>query len=265
MKNPQTPRIPQYFRVPSKLFRAQQECNIWDGICHVDPDPAPEPTPATPPEPLQQPGLDALRTERQRAKQLEQQLKAFEGIDPEKYREAMAIAQNQQEWAQRESELKSEFEKQYTPQIQERDTQIQVHRAALANYYADVVAEQAFLGANGIPGEFAAIAPTVQQRIQVDTSQLKFDPSGRLDQSSVKVQILDATGQPMFVEGKPAQMSDLLKELAEQHTWIARHFKGNDSPGLQLGGKGDYSAGNPAMKNLPAWERVNLQRQNAGT
>ena len=265
--------------IPAVISRHQRDWGFWDDINHVDPDPTPppnDPAPtATPPNDYPaglrdegQKALDAMKAERAQLKeqlrQTQAQMKAFEGMDPSKYAEAMRIADQQIEWARQKSELEASLKQQYEPQIQERDTQLTQHKSALANYYADVAAEQAFLAADGIAGEFAAIAPAVQQRMQVDTANLEFDASGRLKLGSVKVQVLDEKGQPMFVDGKPATMAELIKDLASKHTWIARHFKGNNTPGFQLGGKGDFSAQNPNMAKLPAWQRVNLQRQQAG-
>ncbi|NEQ45621.1 MAG: hypothetical protein F6K00_19580 [Leptolyngbya sp. SIOISBB] len=255
------------FQVPSAIARHQKQWGFWNEINHVDPEPPsappPEPTPPnpSPTAPLQQPGLDALKAEREQVKQLQQQLKAFEGIDPAKYAEAMQIAQQQTEWAQQKSELETQYKNQYEPQIKQRDTEITQHKSALANYYADVAAEQAFLSADGIAGEFTAISPAVQQRMQVSTEKLEFDESGRLKPGSVSIQILDELGQPMFVDGKPATMTDLIKDLAKKNTWIARHFKGNNTPGFQLGGKSDFSSTNPSLSGVSAWDRVNMSRQ----
>lgn len=241
--------------VPAWLTKANQDFGFWDQTLRVETDPSPEEGAGDSVDPpLGDGGLKALQTEREQRKALEkqlkavqQQLKAFEGIDPDLAREAKAIAAQQEEWAQKESLLKEEVAAQYQPQVQQAKQEAQAAREALLNYQRDNALEKAFYSADGLPGEFDAVAPALRDRVQMgEKGELK---------------IFDEKGSPFFVKGEPATLSDLLSDVIEKTPWVARHFKGNDSPGFRVNGSGDYSRANPQLSNLPAWERVRLSRQ----
>lgn len=264
-----TNTIPADWKIPAAVARLQSEWGFWDGICRVEADPPAGDPPATPPATppsgdagLGDNGIKALQTEREQRKQAETQLKtlqaqlrAFEGIDPEKAKEAQKAAERIQEieaqQAKLRADLEAEYKQKYDPQLEQQRQLATQAQQELQDYKRDVLLERAFIQADGFPDSFRYAALDLQARTRLT------------DKGAIEV--LDAEGNPAYVadngKSRPMTAAELIQELAEQNHGFARHFKGNDSPGFALKGQGDYSQGNPAMASMPAWERVRLQRE----
>lgn len=253
--------------LPAFVERFQREFGVWDGICHVDPDPssdADDSSSSVDPAEFQT-VRDTMKKERDRANTLDKELKvikrqleAFSGIDPEAAKRAIAEAEQAEEMERR---LTADIEKRFAPQIDKMTTenqQLQQQNQQLQqrydNYRRDTLLEQSFYAAGGLPGEFVAIASALQPRVG-------FNDKGEL-------LVVDSEGKPeLVVEGtqsKPKTIKGLIEELKSdpQHLWFARHFKGNDKPGF--GTNSFDSASDPAFANMSPWERVAAIREKQG-
>ena len=257
---------PDAFRVPAAIARYQQQWGFWDGINHVDPEPAgvepPAPTAATPPNPPSPPaaeslgdnGLKALQEERAARKALEAQLKAFQGIDPDKAAEAMRIAEQHQEFEQQRAQWKAEQEaklkQQYEPQLQQQQELAAQYQQELANYKLEVALKDAYLSTDGIPEKFKYAKVDLGDRV-------RLGESGALE-------VLDADGNPAYVadagKSRPMTINELIKEMTQKDIAFAGNFKGNNTPGFALNGNGQMSTGNPAFDNLSPWDKVDAIR-----
>lgn len=240
----------------------------WDGINFVDPEPADDGDTgpdAGDPLPDVEKLKGALGKERENAKSLQRelrsikaQLEAFAGIDPAKAKEALEIAQRQEELerqqAQQRAELENSIKSQYEPQLQELQAQLSEKAAAYENYKRDTLLQQEFSKADGLPGEFVAVAHALQERV-------KFDAEGNLV-------VVNAKGQPEYqiVEGKsqPKTVAQLIQELKKdpQYLWFARHFRGNERSGFGITSSQANLDGIP--EGLSAWERVAAIREKQG-
>lgn len=233
----------------------------WDGINRVDPEPDDSPEPTDDVERLK----GALGKEREQARQyakelkaLKSQLEAFSGLDPEKAREALEIAKRQQEieaqQAQIVAQAKAETEGQFRPRIQELEERLNQTATEYTNFKRDQLLQDEFLKAEGLPGEFVAVAHALQGRVA-------FGPDGKL-------QVVGPDGQPEFVVDQGRSVPKTVRQLIEElkgdpnHIWFARHFKGNEKSGFGITG---VPGGNdPSFAGLDPWEKVSRIRQNQG-
>lgn len=198
--------------------------------------------------------LKALQAEREQRKQFEKdaktfkaQLEAFNGLDPDLARKAKEILAQQEEWAQKESKIRSDVEQTYTPKLQELEKSKTAAEQALLNYKRDVTLEREFNKAGGFAGEFEDVAGRLQGRVTIDptTGELK---------------VLDKAGKPSFTKGEPTTIAQLISELKGENLGFARHFKGNEGSGAGLNGSGKYNSGDPSLSGLSAWEKVERMR-----
>lgn len=186
----------------------------------------------------------------QKLKLLERQLKAFEGIDPELAKRAQELQAQQEEMLQRESKLRAEIEASYQPQLAEAKKREAEKEAELQRFKLDVQLEKAFFEQGGFPGEFEPVALALRSRA-------KLEPNG-------SIKVLDKSGNPMFVNGEPATIADLIADLQKTEVWFARHFKGYEASGMGLGGSAMGGVNDPSLSNLPPWERVAALRAKQG-
>jgi hypothetical protein len=218
-----------------------------------------DPTDAQIPDPNSETAIATLQKERSARKELEKklrtlegQLQAFNGIDPDKAREAERIAKEIEERSQWESKIKAEIEAQYQPKISEYQKQLDERDRALVDYQRDNALEKSFYAAGGYEGEFDAIAHLLRGRVQAVR-----------EGGSVSFRVLDGKGQPMYVKGDPATMQDLVDDLKTHNMAFARHFRGSEKAGFGITGNG---AGVPpgSLDGLDPWEKVARLRELKG-
>lgn len=220
--------------------------------------------PATPPQPdpNSETAYATLVKEREarkelekKAKNLEVQLQAFAGIDPEKYKEAMELAAAQEEWEKQQAEIKAKIEAdsqaKYEPVIEQQRQQLAQAQQALLDFRRDTALEQAFYAADGFPGEFEPAALALRSRVRVN--------------SEGQLEVLAADGKtPDYVadkgQSRPKNLAELIDEVKGTTAWFARHFKGSDRPGFGvLGTAGQPITGDANPKDV--WAAVTAQRQ----
>ncbi len=256
-------------QLPHRIAAHQQEWGFWDGINHVDPDPVGDPPVATPPnppaatnpDPNSQTAYETMVKERdarkeaeRRMKALEQQLRAFEGIDPDTARKAQEIAAKQQEWEEAQAKLKADIEaenkQKYEPQIQQYQQQLAEAQQQLVDYQRDTQLERAFVEAGGFPDGFEYAKIDLQQRV-------RLSKDGTLE-------VLNAKGEPDWVadkgQSRPKTVQELIDELKQGSQRFARQFKANDRPGFGLSGNG-LNPSDPSFKGMSAWDKVAAMRE----
>jgi hypothetical protein len=230
--------------LPNAIARHQAQWGFWDGICRaddgIDGDPTtptatpPNPPPAGGPDPNSETAYATLVKEREARKETEKQLKAmqaqlqaFQGLDPEKARQAMEIAARQQEWEAQQEQLKAEMEaelqKKYEPQLEESRQREAAAQQKLIDYMRDKELESYFYSCDGFPGEFEPAALALRSRVVVDATGnlIVVEPDGKT---------------PAYVadkgQSRPKTVAELIDDLKAEKSWFARHFKGSDRPGF---------------------------------
>jgi uncharacterized protein len=230
--------------LPNAIARHQTQWRFWDGICRAEDglDGDPSPLTATPPNPPPSGGPDpnsetayaTLVKEREARKETEKQLKAmqaqlqaFQGLDPEKARQAMEIAARQQEWEAQQEQLKAEMEaelqKKYEPQLEQYRQQVAAKEQQFREFQRDKALEDQFYKSDGFPGEFEPAALALRSRVVVgdDGNLIVVEPDGKT---------------PAYVadkgQSRPKTVAELIDDLKAEKSWFARHFKGSDRPGF---------------------------------
>jgi hypothetical protein len=192
-----------------------------------------------------------------RVRLLTRQLAAFkglEGVDPEKYRQAIANADRYEELERQQAELRAnieaEFQQKYEPQLRKQQAIAAEQEQKLLNLQRDTVLEKEFYAAGGFPGEFEPAALALRGRVQVKDGQvIVLEPDGKT---------------PAYVadrgQSRPKEVAELIEEL-KSTTWFARHFKGSDKPGFgPLGTPGGVTA-NPDASRDEIWGAVDRERE----
>ena len=237
----------------------------WDGINRIDTDPPADSPEDTPPADDIDRLKGALGKERENArnlaremKALKAQLEAFAGIDPQKAQEALEIAKRQEEFERQQAEqrakLEAEIRGQYEPRLSELQKQLQDVSQSAEAYKLNTLLEREYNAADGLPGEFVAIAHALQARV-------------KLDPTTGEPRILDANGQTEYIveggQSRPKTVAHLIAELKSdpKHTWFARHFRGNERSGFGISGS---TAGGDINPALTGWERVAALREKRG-
>lgn len=226
-----------------------------------DPPEPSNPSGDDPSQPLNEGGIKALQAERDRANELdkkyralERQFKQFEGIDPARYKEAIDALNKQAEYEQQQAQWRAdteaEIKSKYEPQLQHQQQLVATAQKELADYKRDVLLERAFLKAEGFPDAFKYASVDLASRV-------RLTDKGALE-------VLDANGEPAYVadsgKSRPMKTVELIEELIKTDIAFARHFKGNDRPGLSLRGDGSYNPDDPRFANLSPAEKLNMQR-----
>ena len=237
----------------------------WDGINRIDTDPTTDsPEDQSPTDDIER-LKGALGKERENAralaremKMLKAQLEAFAGIEPDKAKEALEIAKKQEEFERQQAEqrarLEAEIRGQYEPQLSELQKQLQQVSQSAESYKLNTLLEREYQAADGLPGEFVAIAHALQARV-------------KLDPTSGEPRVLDANGQVEYVvengQSRPKTVAHLITELKgdPKYTWFARHFRGNERSGFGISGS---TAGGDINPALTGWERVAALREKRG-
>lgn len=177
----------------------------------------------------------ALRRKTDRAQQLAEELKKFEGIDLDRYNELMSAAEQQAademkkkgDWEAREKQLidrhRSEVEK-----AKQREASL---LSALENALITESATRAIAAAKGEP---TLLLPHVEKRAKVVEENGEF-----------VVRIIDpATKQPLLADGTgtPMQMSGLIESFKSDAT-LARAFEPPDKSGSGASGAARTNSG----------------------
>lgn len=216
--------------------------NADDGTTATDTTPAavPPSPPATVEPPKAESGGDedtaalkkALKAERDRAKQFEQQIaslqKAFEGVDPQKYKELQAAQQAALQEAEKAQQAiaaaRAEVESEYTAKLQkeqkriaEQEQQNKALQANLQNLLKRTQAEKAFTLANGRNGGGDDGITFFDTFYQAVSGLLQLDESGALC-------IAGPDGKPVEKDGKKLSVKDYFESLSA-HTVYGHYFE----------------------------------------
>lgn len=201
---------------------------------------------------------ETLKKERQRANQLEKQLKALGNIDPDVARRAQEILQQQQEWGEREEKLRAEIDGQYRPKLDEYNRkeqayqqQLQQKQSELLNFKRDTLLSREFVKAGGFDGEFEEIAHRLQSRT-------------RLNPETDELEVVDGQGKRVYSmddPSKPMSIAQLIEQLKKENIGFARHFKGFEVGGMGLSGSGKGGGNDPALSGLNPWDRLAKLRE----
>jgi hypothetical protein len=188
-----------------RLKWAQQSPELQHLFPRVDPDPSGDGDGGGgDDEPLREPGKKALAAERQRAEdlekkvtRLERQAKAFEGLNPDAYREALEKHRQAEERLQELETIANaramEKEQTYTKQLQESKTREATLAKQLQEIQVKGAVRDAFLAIGGKREKDGA------GRVPFDLFMAATGASYALDESG-DVYVVDAKGAPVINE-----------------------------------------------------------------
>lgn len=210
----------------------------------------------------------ALSKERGFKKQLEDQLKGFEGIDPEVARQML---QKQQEieaqqarekgdWATREEQLKSQLakdlasrEKHYTTELEQREQRLKAMQNSLNRYIIEAQATAAIAAAKGTP---ELLMPHIQRQVQIVEENGDF-----------VARVIDAQGQPRIadINGTPFSIRHLIEEMKADPIY-GRAFEssgagGSGASNASRGAAGSKTITRSALDRMSPTEQMAWFRQ----
>lgn len=238
--------------------------NADDGTIATDTTPVTPTAPLTPPNPPAQaepaPSTDedtaalkkALKAERDRAKQFEQQLttlqKTFENIDPQKYKELQAAQQAALAEAEKAQQAiaaaRAEVEADYTAKLQKEQQKIAQEQAkvnqlqsTLQNLVKRNNAEKAFALANGRNGGGEDGITFFDTFYQAVSGLLQLDENNNLF-------VAGPDGKPLQKDNKPLSVKEYFESLSS-HPVYGHYFEPrNDNKGTGMPPNGAQRAPN---------------------
>jgi hypothetical protein len=168
-------------------------------------------------------GLEANRNEALgELKKLKAQLKQYDGVDPDKYKELATAAEEAErkraeiagDWKSREAQLVEKFGK----EIEGREARIKGLTGALESYLIDAEASKEIAS---LKGSVKGLLPHIKPHIRVVEQDGKFVS-----------QVVDANGNPRIgdAKGNAMSISQLVEEMRSDNE-LARLFEGSGSSG----------------------------------
>jgi hypothetical protein len=234
-----------------RLKWAQQSPELQHLFPRVDPDPSGDGDGGGgDDEPLREPGKKALAAERQRAEdlekkvtRLERQAKAFEGLNPDAYREALEKHRQAEERLQELETIANaramEKEQTYTKQLQESKTREATLAKQLQEIQVKGAVRDAFLAIGGKREKDGA------GRVPFDLFMAATGASYALDESG-DVYVVDAKGAPVINENGRVPLADWVEQQADSSSVLGVLF----DPKSRASGSGMGSDRGPGGKRV---------------
>lgn len=201
-------------------------------------------------EQLGEAGKKALEAERKRAKELERELnslkrqaKAFEGLNPDAYREAL---EKHQQAEQRLQELETianaralEKEQTYSKQLQEAKAKAETLEKELQDVRVKGAVRDAFLAIGGKREKDSA------GRVPFDLFMAATEGSFRIDEEG-EVYVVDAKGAPVINENGRVPLTEWVEQQADSSSVLGVLF----DPKSRASGSGMGSDRGPGGKRV---------------
>lgn len=218
----------------------------------------------TPPEPAPAEDVSglksALQKERERANQVDKQLKQiqemFKGIDPEKYKQLEVLQAQAEEWNQKEAQMRQTLEQEWTGKVQAEQKKMQDAEQRYQTLLLRTQAEKAYQAAGGRSGGGEDNVTFFDAFFTNVNKSLKLNDKGELE-------VLDGNGVRLFSKkdaSKPMSAAEHFSGLIA-HPVLGHYFM-PQQPGKGGGAQPSVPVNMPAdFSNLPRSERLTLLRQ----